>query len=71
MAATKNAAEVIGQGRKLGTLEVGKLADIIVVKGNPLKDISTLGNVELLVKNGVIIDPKKLKFKQVPSSSSL
>lgn len=70
-AATKNAAEVIGQGRKLGTLEVGKLADIIVVKGNPLKDISTLGNVELLVKNGVIIDPKKLKFKQVPSSSSL
>ena len=66
VAATKNGAEVIGQGERLGTLEAGKLADIIVVDGNPLEDISDIGNVELLVKNGKIIDPGKLKFKEAP-----
>ncbi|MFT7458561.1 MAG: imidazolonepropionase-like amidohydrolase [Planctomycetota bacterium] len=66
VAATKNGAEVIGQGKTLGTLEAGKLADIIVVKGNPLTDISDIGNVEWLVKNGKLLDPNKLQFKDVP-----
>jgi imidazolonepropionase-like amidohydrolase len=65
VAATKNGAEVIGQGNTLGTLEAGKLADIIVVRGSPLTDISDIGNVEWLVKNGKLIDPNKLQFKEV------
>ena len=65
VAATRNGAEVIGQGQNLGTLEVGKLADIIVVNGDPLADLSALGNVELVILNGNIIEPGKLEFKDV------
>ncbi len=63
VAATRNGAEVIGQGQNLGTLEAGKLADIIVVNGDPLADLSALGNVELVILNGNIIEPGKLEFK--------
>ena len=66
VAATRNGAEVIGRGEELGTLEAGKLADIIVVNGDPLQDLSALGNVELVVKNGKIINPEELEFKGVP-----
>ena len=65
VAATRNGAEVIGQGQNLGTLEVGKLADIIVVNGDPLADLSALVNVELVILNGNIIEPGKLEFKDV------
>ena len=63
-AATRNGATVIGQEQRLGTLEVGKLADLIVVDGDPLADLSALGNVELVVLNGKIIYPNKLEFKR-------
>ena len=66
VAATRNGAEVIGREEELGTLEAGKLADIIVVNGDPLQDLSALGNVELVVKNGKIINPGELQFKEVP-----
>lgn len=52
-ASTKTGAEVIGRGRELGTIEPGKLADIIVVEGNPLFDINALGYVRMVVKDGV------------------
>ena len=70
VAATRSGAEVIGRGDELGTLEAGKLADIIVVDGDPLQDLAALGNVELVLKNGKIIDPGELEFKQVPPSGS-
>ena len=38
----------------LGTIEIGKLADVIAVDGNPLQDISVLGRVDVVVKDGVI-----------------
>ncbi|MDI3341349.1 MAG: amidohydrolase family protein, partial [Sphaerobacter sp.] len=41
-AATKTAAELLGLGDQIGTLEAGKLADVIVVDGDPLADISVL-----------------------------
>lgn len=52
-ASTKTGAEVIGRGGDLGTIEPGKLADIIVVEGNPLFDINVLGYVRMVVKDGV------------------
>ncbi|BAW30707.1 MAG TPA: amidohydrolase family protein [Methanothermobacter sp.] len=56
--ATLNAAECIGWDDKIGSLDKGKFADIIVVKENPLEDIKSLANPEnilLVVKNGEII----------------
>jgi imidazolonepropionase-like amidohydrolase len=51
-AATRNAARVNRVGDKLGTLETGKLADIIAVGGDPLHDLSVLADVRLVMKGG-------------------
>jgi len=53
-AATRINAEILGKGKELGTIEPGKLADIIVVRGNPLFDITSLANVEIVIKDGTI-----------------
>jgi imidazolonepropionase-like amidohydrolase len=53
-AATRINARILGKEGELGTIEPGKLADIIVVKGNPLFDITALANVEVVVKEGVV-----------------
>ena len=53
-AATRVNAQIIGKGRELGTIEPGKIADVIVVKGNPLFDIVALSNVEIVVKDGMV-----------------
>jgi imidazolonepropionase-like amidohydrolase len=53
-AATRVGADILGRGADLGTIEPGKLADIIVVNGNPLFDIVALSSVETVVKGGVI-----------------
>jgi imidazolonepropionase-like amidohydrolase len=46
-------ARILGKERELGTIEPGKLADIAVVKGNPLFDIVALSNVDVVIKDGV------------------
>jgi len=52
--ATVTAAEMLGWSDRLGTLEPGKLADIVAVPGNPLEDITRLEHVSFVMKNGVI-----------------
>ncbi|GAA4755478.1 amidohydrolase family protein [Modestobacter marinus] len=54
VAATRGAAENLGLAHELGTLEVGKLADLIVVDGDPVADITVTGRVVLVVKDGVV-----------------
>ncbi|MEC9064120.1 MAG: amidohydrolase family protein, partial [Pseudomonadota bacterium] len=39
---------------KLGSIESGKLADLIAVKGNPIEDISVLENVDVVIKDGLL-----------------
>ena len=56
-AATANAAYTVGRP-DLGRLERGKIADVIVVKGNPLKNLQVLRNVKLVVHNGVVVRSK-------------
>jgi imidazolonepropionase-like amidohydrolase len=51
--ATKDSAEYLGMTQRLGTIEPGKLADIIVVDGNPLVDMGALQHVVVVVKEGV------------------
>lgn len=52
---TRIGATILGRQRDLGTIEAGKLADIIVVNGNPLYDITALAHVETVVKGGKIM----------------
>lgn len=58
-AATKTAAEVCGVGGRLGTVEQGKIADLIVVKENPLVDINHLRTLQLVFKEGRLVVDKR------------
>ncbi|MGB5355257.1 MAG: amidohydrolase family protein, partial [Eudoraea sp.] len=58
--ATLGAAEVSETSEKLGSIEEGKLADMILVNGNPLEDISDIRKVDLTIKNGNLYDPVEL-----------
>jgi len=55
--ATRNAADALGRLDDLGTLEVGKIADLIVVEGNPLENINVLqdlGSIKVVFKEGKV-----------------
>jgi len=54
-AATKTNAEIIGLIDEIGTIEVGKLADIIVVDGDPLRDVAEIRTIKHVIKDGVLI----------------
>ena len=58
-AATKNAAELCEVGDDLGTIEAGKLADMIVVSANPLDDINNIRKLELVIKEGKLVSDKR------------
>ena len=53
-AATITPALIIGNQKELGTIEVGKIADIIATDGNPLQDIKVMRKVSFVMKDGVI-----------------
>ncbi|MDP9430514.1 MAG: amidohydrolase family protein, partial [Actinomycetota bacterium] len=54
VAATGGAAENLGLAHEIGTVEVGKLADLVLVDGDPLEDIAATGRVVLVVKDGLV-----------------
>lgn len=54
--ATRFGAEAIGLDGDLGTLEPGKLADLVVLRANPLDDIRNTDTIRFVVKNGRIYD---------------
>jgi imidazolonepropionase-like amidohydrolase len=54
VAATATNAAILGIEQKVGTLEPGKLADVIAVSGNPLEEIATLRRVEFVMQEGRI-----------------
>ena len=51
-AATVNGAELVGLSDRVGSTREGKLADIIAVKGDPLKDVTVLERVAFVMKSG-------------------
>lgn len=53
-AATRNASELLGWSKTVGTITPGKLADIIAVDGDPLEDISTMNHVTFVMKDGTV-----------------
>jgi imidazolonepropionase-like amidohydrolase len=56
-ASTRGSALAIGLEAELGTVEVGKVADLLVVQGNPLADLGALARPLLVVHDGQIVDP--------------
>ena len=52
--ATSVAADLMGWQDRVGTLESGKLADVVAVKGNPLEDITAMTRVTFVMKDGTV-----------------
>lgn len=59
--ATQQAAEAVGAQDDLGTLEPGKLADIVLLDKNPLEDIRNTQTIWRVIKGGWLFDPEKLR----------
>ncbi|HEY4372424.1 MAG TPA: amidohydrolase family protein [Burkholderiales bacterium] len=60
-ATTKHGAEICGAGKDLGTIETGKIADMIVLEANPLDDINNVQRLQMVIKDGNIITDKRKK----------
>lgn len=58
--ATLHAAKAIAKDDELGTVDIGKRADLIITSENPLVDIEALESVELILKNGIAVEPESL-----------
>jgi imidazolonepropionase-like amidohydrolase len=58
--ATYNGAQYLGELDKVGTIAVGKQADLVVIKGDPSQKIEDIENVEIVFKDGVGYDSAKL-----------
>jgi imidazolonepropionase-like amidohydrolase len=65
---TRNAAIALGQARDIGTIEVGKRADLVAIDGNPLADISNTRRVKLVVAKGLLLCPAALRSSVTVSS---
>lgn len=72
--ATINAARAMGFGDRLGSIEAGKWADLVVVRGNPLQDIRRARLPRLVIKAGRVYDPvalmKSVEGKIGPASAA-
>jgi imidazolonepropionase-like amidohydrolase len=60
IAATRDAAKVFAAEPEFGTLEKGKLADLLVLDADPLADISNLERISKIVKGGIVLDPNQI-----------
>lgn len=62
VAATRVGAEVIGVQDQLGTLVPGKLADLLILAGNPLQDIRNVRQIEMVIQDGVPFARERLAY---------
>lgn len=58
--ATYNGAVFLGEDSRIGTVAAGRIADLVVIKGNPSAKISDIRNIEIVFKNGIGYDTEKL-----------
>jgi len=58
--ATLYSARIMGREKSLGSIEAGKLADLVVLDADPLADIGAVRRASLVIKDGVVFDPQAL-----------
>jgi imidazolonepropionase-like amidohydrolase len=54
VASTRGAAQAMGRSEDLGTVEKGKLADLVIVAGDPAADVANLRKIRYVVRGGVV-----------------
>jgi len=59
-AATLNNAKIVHQDKELGTVEVGKYADLVILDANPLEDIRHTRKIHRVIKDGRVLEPEVL-----------
>jgi imidazolonepropionase-like amidohydrolase len=59
---TRNAARLLNAEREWGTLTAGSLANVVVVRGRPDRNISETRNIDMVIRQGQVVDRQKLKF---------
>ena len=59
-AATINGARALGIDSDVGSIQEEKIADLIIINGNPLSDIKHVRNIDTVIKNGIMHTPKSL-----------
>lgn len=64
VAATRNGAEVIGVDDQLGTIEVGKQADMLILSSNPLENIENIRQIEWIIQNGTVHARNDFAYKE-------
>jgi imidazolonepropionase-like amidohydrolase len=67
LAATRQAAKALGKEKELGTIEAGKLADLVILDANPLEDIRHMRQIHRVMKGGVLYDPASLPRQGKPA----
>jgi len=67
VSATRNIAAAYHKLDQFGTLEPGKLADLVVLDANPLQDVNNIRKISMVMKDGQVVDREKLPTKKVLS----
>jgi imidazolonepropionase-like amidohydrolase len=62
ISATKNGALAIGIEKTTGTIQPGKIANLVLLSSNPVQDIDNIDKVELVIKNGKLFNTIFLNF---------
>jgi imidazolonepropionase-like amidohydrolase len=67
--ATRVNAEILGFARQIGTVEPGKTADLVVVRGDPVSNLNALDDVELVVQDGIALRPSEIGLRTTDETS--
>jgi imidazolonepropionase-like amidohydrolase len=65
-AATLNASQLLKHDKDIGTIAVGKIADVVAVPGNPIDDISLMKRVSFVMKDGVVYKLNAVPVETAP-----
>jgi imidazolonepropionase-like amidohydrolase len=60
---TKNGAELVGMSHEIGTISVGKFADLVVLNSNPLATAEAFTDIAFVVKSGIVIEPESIPIR--------